>query len=92
MTCKVKKSKTKIKVTCTVRFVAAKSTRSLVGRLVHGKRVYASARRRVRPGGGGSLHLHARRRIQAGHYTLVLTFLDAHRRPTVIRQPVTVTR
>jgi hypothetical protein len=91
VTCKPgKKKKGQVKVTCTVRFTAGSSSRVLAGRLMQGKRTYASGRRLVRAGKHGSLQLRARGRIRPGRYTLVLSFADPAGAASVVTQQVNV--
>jgi hypothetical protein len=77
-------------VKCKVSFVASRSSRLLVARLMRGDDVYASATRRVRPGRAGSVPLRARRTIRPGRYVLVLSFVDTDGPATRVTQPVTV--
>jgi Collagen triple helix repeat (20 copies)/Abnormal spindle-like microcephaly-assoc'd, ASPM-SPD-2-Hydin len=78
----------KVKVTCSVRFVAA-SRATVTARLVRGGRVYASGRRSVGRG-RTRVPLHQRSAITRGTYTLVMKFVDSKERRSTLRQRVTV--
>jgi hypothetical protein len=87
---KAKRGKVKVKVTCKVKFTAASSSRIVRAWLARGSRVYASGQRAVRGGARGIVRLHRIRRVRAGRYTLLLSFVDRHGKATVITQRVAV--
>jgi hypothetical protein len=83
VTCKVKKSKGKTKVTCRVTFVKAKISRAALER---GGRVYARGTLDAR----GGLVMRPVRRVRAGRYTLVLAWRGPRGAAVTERRPVTI--
>lgn len=87
VTCRTRGGRTR----CTVRYTAAKVT-TVRGRLVRGRTVYASGRKRVSANGKGVLRMRARRRVPTGSYRLIMTFRDARGRESVVVQRIVVRR
>lgn len=83
VTCKIKKSKGKTKVTCRVTFVKAKVTRAALER---GGRIYARGTLDAQ----GGLAMRAVRRVRPGRYTLVLAWRGRHGAAVSERDPVTI--
>ena len=91
VTCSAGKAKKgKVKVTCKVTYVAAKSARTVRGRLSRNGRTYARLSRRSIAGGRVGLRLRATRRLPAGRYWLVVVTTDRRDHETVARHRVRV--
>ena len=91
MTCKTGKAKKgKVKVTCKVVYVTAKSARTLRARLTRAGRTHARLTRRPIAGRRIELRLAATSRLRAGRYELVVVTGDRHGRLTVARHRVRV--
>jgi collagen triple helix repeat protein len=90
---KCKSSKTKkhkVKVTCRVVYVTAKSARTIRARLTRDGRTYARLARRPVSGRRVDLRLAATRNLRAGRYRLVVVTRDGRGRLTVARHRVRV--
>jgi hypothetical protein len=91
VTCSTGKAKKgKVKVTCKVTYVAAKSARTVRGRLSRNGRTYARLARRAIAGGRFKMRLRATRRLPAGRYWLVVVSTDRRGQETVARHRVRV--
>ena len=80
----------KVKVTCKVTYVAAKSARTVRGRLSRDGRTYPRLSRRTIAGGRIGLRLRATRRLPAGRYWLVVLTTDRRGHESVGRHRVRV--
>jgi hypothetical protein len=91
VTCKPSKArKGKVKVTCRVVYVTAKSARTVRARLTRSGRTYARLTRRSIAGRRVKLNLAATGTLRAGRYQLVVVTSDGHGRQTVARHRVRV--
>ena len=89
VTCKPKATKKKVKVTCTVRFVTAKSAKSVRARITRRGTLYASGRG-IAHAGKVALHMKAVRKVRPGRYTLTVVVVDRHGRSVKTHAPITV--
>ena len=85
-----KKKNGKVKVTCKVVYVTARSARTVRARLTRAGRTYARLARRPIAGRRVELRLAASSRLRAGRYRLVVVTGDGHGHLTVARHRVRV--
>ena len=91
VTCVVpKKKKGKVKVTCKVVYVTARSARTVRARLTRAGRTYARLPRRAVSSGRVPLRLSVTRSLRAGRYRLVVVTGDGRGHLTVARHRVHV--
>jgi hypothetical protein len=91
VTCKPKKSKKKVKVTCTVRFVTARSAKAVHARITRRGTLFAVGRGTAHAG-KVALRMRAVRRLRAGRYTLTVVAFDRRGRSVTTHAPVVVGR